>query len=81
MYQKVLKIQFLHRTALIIHQIRLIRRLTQNIVVLFDGDSAGQKAAIRGIDLILQEGMNVRVCFFPNEKILIVIPELINQKR
>ena len=53
-------------TALTIHQIRLIRRLTQNIVVLFDGDSAGQKAAIRGIDLILQEGMNVRVCFFPN---------------
>ena len=39
------------------------RRLTSNIIILFDGDLAGQRAAIRGIDLILQEGMNVKVCF------------------
>ena len=52
-------------TALTPEQIRLIRRLTPNIVVLFDGDSAGLRAAIRGIDLILEQGMNVRVCSFP----------------
>ena len=53
-------------TALTLNQIRLIRRLTSNIIILFDGDLAGQRAAIRGIDLILQEGMNVKICFFPN---------------
>ena len=52
-------------TALTPEQIRLVRRLTPNIVVLFDGDSAGLRAAIRGIDLILEQGMNVRVCSFP----------------
>jgi len=52
-------------TALTPEQIRLIRRLTSNIVVLFDGDQAGLRAAIRGIDLILEQGMNVRVCSFP----------------
>lgn len=52
-------------TALTPDQIRLIRRLTPNITVLFDGDAAGLRASIRGIDLILQEGMNVRVCSFP----------------
>lgn len=52
-------------TALTPDQIRLIRRLTQNIVVLFDGDSAGLRASIRGIDLILEEGMNVKICTFP----------------
>lgn len=52
-------------TALTPDQIRLIRRLTQNIVVLFDGDEAGLRASLRGIDLILEEGMNVRVCTFP----------------
>lgn len=52
-------------TALSSDQIRLIRRLTKNITVLFDGDAAGLRAAIRGIDLILEEGMNVRVCTFP----------------
>lgn len=52
-------------TALTPEQIRLIRRLTQNIVVLFDGDEAGLRASLRGIDLILEEGMNVRVCTFP----------------
>ncbi|UCE69744.1 MAG: DNA primase [Flavobacteriaceae bacterium] len=52
-------------TALTPEQIRLIRRLTQNIVVLFDGDAAGLRASLRGVDLILEEGMNVRVCSFP----------------
>lgn len=52
-------------TALTPEQIRLIRRLTVNIVVLFDGDAAGLRASLRGIDLILEEGMNVRVCTFP----------------
>lgn len=52
-------------TALTPNQIRLINRLTQNIVVLFDGDSAGLRAAIRGVDLILEQGMNVRICTFP----------------
>ncbi len=52
-------------TALTIDQIRIINRLTSNIVVLFDGDLAGLRASIRGIDLILEQGMNVRVCTFP----------------
>src|SRR5690606_29607922 len=52
-------------TALTPEQIRLINRLTKNITVLFDGDAAGQRASLRGIDLILEEGMNVRVCSFP----------------
>ena len=46
-------------------QIRLIQRLTQNIVVLFDGDAAGLRASLRGIDMILAQGMNVKVCSFP----------------
>jgi DNA primase len=53
-------------TALTPDQIRLINRLTRNITVLFDGDAAGLRASIRGIDLILEEGMNVRVCGFPD---------------
>ncbi|WP_264552168.1 DNA primase [Flavobacterium sp. N2038] len=53
-------------TALTPDQIRLINRLTRNITVLFDGDAAGLRASIRGIDLILEEGMNVRVCSFPD---------------
>ncbi len=53
-------------TALTPDQIRLINRLTKNITVLFDGDAAGLRASIRGIDLILEEGMNVKVCTFPN---------------
>jgi DNA primase len=53
-------------TALTPDQIRLINRLTKNITVLFDGDAAGLRASIRGIDLILEEGMNVRVCGFPD---------------
>ncbi|MDO1512028.1 DNA primase [Maribacter confluentis] len=52
-------------TALTPEQIRLINRLTKNITVLFDGDAAGLRASIRGIDLILEQGMNVRICTFP----------------
>ncbi len=52
-------------TALTPEQIRLINRLTRNITVLFDGDAAGLRASLRGIDLILEQGMNVKVCTFP----------------
>ncbi|CAM3534660.1 DNA primase [Flavobacterium saliperosum S13] len=52
-------------TALTPDQIRLVNRLTKNITVLFDGDAAGLRASVRGIDLILEEGMNVKVCTFP----------------
>ena len=52
-------------TALTVDQIRMINRLTSNIVVLFDGDAAGLRASLRGIDLILEQGMNVKVCTFP----------------
>jgi len=52
-------------TALTSDQIRLVSRLTKNITVLFDGDAAGLRASIRGIDLILEADMNVRVCAFP----------------
>lgn len=52
-------------TALTSEQIRLINRLTKNITVLFDGDAAGLRASLRGIDLILEQGMNVKVCSFP----------------
>ncbi|WP_299101860.1 DNA primase [uncultured Winogradskyella sp.] len=53
-------------TALSSDQIRLINRLTNNITVLFDGDAAGIRASIRGIDLILEQGVNVKVCTFPD---------------
>ncbi len=52
-------------TALTPDQIRLINRLTPNITVLFDGDAAGIRASLRGIDLILEQGMNVKVVTFP----------------
>ena len=52
-------------TALTKDQIRLVRRYTKNITILYDGDAAGIKASFRGIDLILQEGMNVKVVLFP----------------
>jgi len=52
-------------TALTPNQIRLINRITKNITVLYDGDDAGLRASIRGIDLILEQGMNVKVCTFP----------------
>ena len=53
-------------TALTSDQIRLINRLTKNITVLFDGDAAGIRASLRGIDLILEQGMNVKVITFPD---------------
>jgi len=53
-------------TALTSDQIRLVNRLTKNITVLFDGDAAGIRASIRGIDLILEQGMNVKVVTFPD---------------
>lgn len=53
-------------TALTPEQIRLINRLTKNVTVLFDGDAAGIRASIRGIDLILEQGLNVKVVQFPD---------------
>ena len=52
-------------TSLTEGQIRLISRYTKNITILYDGDAAGIKASFRGIDMILKEGMNVRVVLFP----------------
>jgi len=52
-------------TSLTKEQIRLVKRYTKNITILYDGDNAGIKASFRGIDLILQEGMNVKVVLFP----------------
>jgi DNA primase len=53
-------------TALTEEQVKLIRRFTENITVLFDGDAAGIKAALRGIDLVLKGGLNVRVLLLPD---------------
>lgn len=53
-------------TSLTVDQIKLIHRFTKNITILYDGDLAGIKASFRGIDLILEEGMNVRVLLFPD---------------
>jgi DNA primase len=53
-------------TALSENQIRLINRLTKNVTILFDGDAAGMRASIRGIDLILEQGLNVKVVMFPD---------------
>lgn len=55
-------------TALSVHQIRLLRRFTPNIVLLYDGDEAGQHAALRGTDMLLAEGMNVKVLLLPDGK-------------
>ncbi|MFI3333346.1 MAG: DNA primase [Rikenellaceae bacterium] len=54
-------------TSLTVEQIRLLNRFTKNITVIYDGDAAGIHAAIRGIDMILREGMNVRVVSLPSE--------------
>lgn len=53
-------------TSLTVEQIRLIGRSTKNITILYDGDAAGIKAALRGLDLILEEGLNVKVVTFPD---------------
>ncbi len=55
-------------TALSVHQIRLLHRFTSNIVLLYDGDEAGQHAALRGTDMLLSEGMNVKVLLLPDGK-------------
>ena len=53
-------------TSLTVEQIRLIRRFTSNMTILYDGDPAGIKASLRGIDLVLEEGMNVKVVLIPD---------------
>ncbi|GAA3006173.1 DNA primase [Prevotella corporis] len=55
-------------TALSTYQIKLLRRFTSNIVLLYDGDAAGQHAALRGTDMLLSEGMNVKVLLLPDGK-------------
>ena len=53
-------------TALTTEQIKLIKRLTENVTILFDGDAAGIKASFRSIDMLLSEGMNIRIVLFPD---------------
>ncbi len=53
-------------TSLTTEQIRLIKRFTPNVTVLYDGDAAGIKASLRGIDMLLEEGLNVKVALFPD---------------
>ena len=53
-------------TSLTVDQIRLIRKFTNNVTIIYDGDGAGIKAALRGIDLVLKEGMNVKVVLLPD---------------
>jgi DNA primase len=53
-------------TSLTTEQIKLIKRLTENVTILFDGDNAGIKASFRSIDMLLTEGMNIRVMLFPD---------------
>lgn len=55
-------------TALSTYQIKILRRFTSNIVLLYDGDEAGQHAALRGTDMLLSEGMNVKVLLIPDGK-------------
>lgn len=55
-------------TALSIHQIKLLRRFTQNITLLYDGDEAGVHAAMRGTDMLLAEGMNIKVLLLPDQE-------------
>ncbi|MEI6049137.1 MAG: DNA primase [Bacteroidota bacterium] len=55
-------------TSLTQEQVRLIKRFTQNITILYDGDAAGIKASIRGIDLVLEEGMNVKIVLLPDSE-------------
>ncbi|MFI3305390.1 MAG: DNA primase [Rikenellaceae bacterium] len=54
-------------TSLTVEQVRLLSRFTKNITIIYDGDAAGVKAAIRGIDIVLREGMNVRIVSLPPE--------------
>ena len=69
LHQKIIKnVVSASGTALSIDQIKLISRFTNNISILFDGDSAGIKASFRSVDLILKEGMNVKVIPFPENE-------------
>jgi DNA primase len=52
-------------TSLTAQQVRLIKRYSENITLLFDGDNAGIKAALRGVDIILENGLNVKICLLP----------------
>lgn len=52
-------------TSLTSYQVRLVKRYTRNVVILYDGDSAGEAASLRGLDLLVQEGVNVRVATLP----------------
>ncbi len=54
-------------TSLTVEQIRLLKRFTRNVTIIYDGDSAGIHASLRGIDLVLHEGMNVRIVLLPEE--------------
>ncbi len=62
-------------TALTPGQIRLIHRFTENVTIIYDGDAAGIKASLRGIDLLLEEGLNIKVLLLPMAKIPIRLPE------
>ncbi|MGB4292039.1 MAG: DNA primase [Bacteroidales bacterium] len=53
-------------TSLTYEQVRLIKRFTRNITIIYDGDEAGIKASLRGIDIVLEEGMNVKIVLLPN---------------
>jgi len=55
-------------TSLTVEQVRLIKRFTQNITILYDGDAAGIKASLRGIDLVLEEGLNVKIVLLPDQE-------------
>ncbi len=55
-------------TALSVHQIRLLRRFTENIVLLYDGDEAGIHAALRGTDMLLAEGMKIKILLLPDNE-------------
>ncbi len=53
-------------TSLTVEQIRILSKLTKNITILYDGDSAGIKAAIRGLDIVIEQGLNVNIVLFPD---------------
>lgn len=53
-------------TSLTVEQVKLIKRFTENVTIIYDGDAAGIKAAIRGLDIVLEEGLNVKVVLLPD---------------
>lgn len=53
-------------TSLTVEQVKLIKRFTENVVIIYDGDSAGIKAALRGLDLVIEEGLNVKLVLLPD---------------